>query len=66
MTGPVARGLVQQLGGPVHVVGAEHDVDVRRPLPDERRGPSGPGSRPTTICMPGRRSFSDLRWPRVP
>ena len=27
------------------VVGAEHDVDVRRPAPRSGRGPSGPGSR---------------------
>ena len=33
-----ARGalLVQQVGGAVHVVGAEHDVDVGRPLDDAR------------------------------
>ena len=33
--GPPCAGLVEQLGGPVHVVGAEHDVDVRRPLADQ-------------------------------
>ena len=35
MTGPLGAGLVEQLGGPVHVVGAEHHVDVRRPLPHQ-------------------------------
>ena len=30
----VGPGAVQQLDGPGHVVGADHDVDVRRPGPD--------------------------------
>ena len=28
-------GVVDQLGGTVHVVGAEHDIDVAGPLPDQ-------------------------------
>ena len=35
VSGPVAPGGVEQLGGPVDVVGADHDVDVARPLADE-------------------------------
>ena len=31
----VLAGLMQQIDGPVHVVGAEHDVDVARLLADE-------------------------------
>ena len=34
VTRSVGAGFVQQLGRPVHVVGAEHDVDVRRPPAD--------------------------------
>ena len=34
MSGPSLAAAVQQLGGPVHVVGAEDQVDVGRPLAD--------------------------------
>ena len=32
---PAAAGVVEQLGGPVHVVRAHHDVDVAGPLADD-------------------------------
>src|SRR5207248_3282452 len=35
--GTVLSGVVQEVGGSAHVVGAEHDVDVRGLLADEAR-----------------------------
>ena len=35
MTGPSVRASCSSSGGPVHVVGAEHHVHVRRPLPHQ-------------------------------
>ena len=62
---PARAGLVEQVGGAVDVVGAEHDVDVGRLLADELR--SFWARQPaTTICRSGRASFWRFRWPRLP
>ena len=44
-TGPSTRARSSSVGRVREVVGAEHDVDVRRPARAPARGPSGPGSR---------------------
>ena len=62
---PVVVASCEQVGGPVDVVGAQDDVDVGRSLTTPSR--SFWARHPaTTICIPGRWSLTDFRWPRVP
>ena len=55
----VLAGVLDELGGAVHVVRTEHDVDVPGSSRGPRRGPSGPGSRtPRSGGRPSRPSTS--------
>ena len=64
--GPSSRAAREQLGRVGEVVGAEHDVDVRRPAPTMSSRSFWARQPPTAIWRSGRASFSDLRWPRWP
>ena len=62
-----ARGalLAQQLAGAGDVVRAEHHVDVRCPLDDDRSRSFWARQPPTTICMSGRSVLEGLQLAEV-
>ncbi len=63
---PSTRDCSMSVGGPVHVVGAEHDVDVAGPLEDRVPVLLGQAAADDDLHARAGWSLTDFRCPSVP